>query len=328
MPVIFNSDYKPPLILRNGHINTILPAIFRKVKGIEYKRKRINTNDSDFIDIDISSKGYERTAIILHGLEGNANKPYMKAMAKTCNEAGYDAIAMNLRGCSGDQNLLLSSYHSGKTDDLEFIIQYICKYMKYKQIILIGFSLGGNIVLKYLGEMDKYKPEIIKAGIAISVPCDLKSSAIQLSKFSNKLYLIRFLRSLKKKAIFKIEKFKVTTVNIEQIKSAGNFYDFDNLFTAWVHGFKNAEDYWEKCSSLKFLSAIRIPTYLFFAKDDPFLPFECYPLKEADNNDYLHLELTEYGGHVGFMTHTRFKKPNWHETRVKKLLSEELNALS
>ncbi len=325
MPVIQNRDYKPPFIFKSNHLNTIVPALFRKVNSIEYIRYRIETNDNDFIDIDRSSVNAKTAAIITHGLEGNSHKPYIKGLAKTLNEIGIDAIAVNLRGCSGESNLLLSSYHSGKTDDLGTIIDFVKQKWEYEKIVLIGFSLGGNITLKYVGEQGKGIPDFVKLAVGISVPCDLKSSALYLSKVSNWAYLQRFLLTLKKKALEKIDKFDATTIKREDIKKTKSFFEFDNLFTAPIHGFMDAEDYWAKCSCKQFLSSISIPTLIINAKDDPFLPDECYPYSEANDNPFIFFEVPEYGGHVGFMTKTNFKHHFWHELRIASFLNCKLN---
>ena len=318
-------NYNPPFLLKSKHFNTIIPALFRKVSDINYKRHRIETPDEDFIDFDISTVGANTTAIISHGLEGNSHKPYVKGMVKMLNENGIDAVATNFRACSGEPNRLLSSYHIGKTDDLALLIDYLQTFHRYKNIILIGFSLGGNITLKYLGEMGSKLSSEIKLAIAISVPCDLKASAMQLGTFSNFLYQFRFLRSLKKKALFKIEKFKNSGISSGAIKKCRNFYQYDNLFTAPVSGFNDAEDYWSKCSCKQFLEAIAIPTLIINALDDPFLTPACYPYAEAENNSNIQLEVPRFGGHVGFMSDLRMKKIFWHENLVKMFIKDNIS---
>jgi len=325
MTVIQNHDYKPPFIFKSKHLNTIVPALFRNVNSIKYIRYRIETNDNDFIDLDRSSVNSNTAAIVTHGLEGNSHKPYIKGIAKIMNEIGIDAIAFNLRGCSGEPNRLLSSYHSGKTDDLESIINYVKQKWEYEKIILIGFSLGGNITLKYVGEQGRGIPDFIKLAVGISVPCDLKSSAFHLSKVSNWIYLQRFLRTLKQKALQRMDNFENADIKREDIKKTKSFFEFDNLFTAPIHGFVDAEDYWAKCSCKQFLTSISIPTLIINAKDDPFLPDACYPYSEANNNPLIYFEVPEYGGHVGFMTNSHFKNHLWHEMRISSFLNEMLN---
>lgn len=322
MPIIALNNYKPPLIFRNKHINTIAPALLRKVKGVAYTRHRINTDDGDFIDIDRVSTGSSAVLIISHGLEGNSYKAYVKGSANTAAKIGMDAIAVNLRGCSEEPNKLLSSYHSGKTDDLELVINHCIKKFAYEKIYLLGYSLGGNITLKFVGEKGTSISDKIGGAIGVSVPCDLKSSSVQLSKRANWVYLQRFMRSLKRKALYKIENHKVTTISKNDIKKANNFHDYDDLFTAPVHGFASAEDYYEKCSSKYFLSDIKVPTLIINALDDPFLGKECYPFREARENDFVFLETPKYGGHVGFSNGFPFKEQLWHEKRIATFLQE------
>jgi uncharacterized protein len=324
MPLLRNDNYQPPLPLKNKHLNTITPTLFRKVSGVYYKRYRINTSDNDFIDYDVSTVGSNSAVIILHGLEGNSHKAYVKGIVKEVNAMGLDAIAINQRGCSEEDNLLLSSYHIGKTDDLGLVIDYAISQFKYKKLHLLGFSMGGNMVLKYAGENDGVNSEKVISVTAISVPCHLKSAAYQLSKWSNKLYLFRFLRTLKQKALLKIEKHHEKSLSITKIKAAKSFYEFDNIFTAPVHGFKNAEDYWEKSSSLNYLVNINVPTLIINALDDPFLPPECYPNKIAAHKSNIYLRTPKFGGHVGFMTNLHFEKKLWHEVQTVNFLSEHL----
>jgi len=316
MPIVEAKNYTPPFIFKNRHLNTISPTLFRKVNDIQYKRYRINTPDGDFIDFDRTNLNSSSVLIITHGLEGNSQKAYVKGSARAIAQLGIDTVAVNLKGCSEEPNLLLSSYHSGKTDDLKHIVNHCINEFKYQNIYLLGFSLGGNITLKYLGEQSTKIVNRVKAAVAISVPCDLKSSSIQLNKKMNWIYLQRFMRTLKEKAIYKIEKHNYKLISKKRIINARNFYEFDNIFTAPVHGFIDAEDYWEKCSSRHFLDSIAIPTLVINALDDPFLAEKCYPFDAANNNPNLFLETPKYGGHVGFIDHYPFSEQLWHEKRL------------
>jgi len=324
MPIVQADDYHPPFLFRNKHLNTISPTLFRKVNDIKYRRYRIETTDSDFIDFDISTIKSTSAVIIIHGLEGNSNKAYVKGCAKAVNSIGLDALAVNLRGCSEEDNLLISSYHSGKTDDLELIINYALTKLNYHNIYLVGFSLGGNIVLKYLGENNSRNSKAVIAVVAISVPCDLRSTAYELSKSSNRIYLYRFLRTLKRKALIKIKNHNNTTISPVKIKQAKSFYEFDDIFTAPVHGFTNAEDYWNKSSCLQFLDKIDNPCLIINALDDPFLPQECYPNKIADQKSNIYLHTPKFGGHVGFMTNLHFRKILWNEKQITDFFSKYL----
>ncbi|RMF60073.1 MAG: alpha/beta fold hydrolase, partial [Calditrichaeota bacterium] len=281
MPVIQKSNFHPPVILRNGHIQTIYPSLFRKVYGVQYQRERLETPDGDFLDLDWSIKGNKRLVILSHGLEGNTYRAYMLGMVKALNTAGWDALAWNFRGCSGEPNRLVRSYHSGDTDDLETVIHHAQAKRQWDQIALIGFSMGGNITLKYLGEREKNHPKEIAGVVTLSVPVDLESSAYQLARGVNRIYMIRFLRMLRKKIQIKSQLFPdlISLDGFEQIKS---FKEFDDRYTAPIHGFKDAKDYWTQSSSKQFIPSITVPTLLINAKNDPFLSPECYPIHEAE----------------------------------------------
>ena len=295
MPVIKKITYQPPFFLLNKHIHSIYPVFFRKISGVIFNRERITLRDSDFIDLDLASEGNKKAVILIHGFEGSTNSVYIKAMTRAFLQRGWDAIGMNLRGCSGEANLLFRSYHSGETNDLEEVIQYIIGKETYSQIALVGFSLGGNILLKYLGEKGKNIHNKIKSAVAISVPCDLAKSENAL----NIVYAKWFLKSLipKTKAKLKLFPDNILGTRIPKIKT---IREFDDYFTAPVHGFKNVADYYEKCSSISFISSIKLPTLLLSAQDDPFLAPECFPFDEARNSDYFYLKSPEKGGHVAF----------------------------
>jgi predicted alpha/beta-fold hydrolase len=325
MPVIQNSDFTPSLILKNGHLNTIFSNLFRPKKDINFKRERVFTPDDDFLDLDFSTINSNVLVLIGHGLEGSSNSLYVNSMVTTVNKTGWDAAAINWRSCSGEPNRLYSSYHSGKTEDLDFILQHIFSNYNYKTIFLVGFSLGGNIMLKYAGEKSLDVPFQIKAFAGVSVPCDLKSASENLNKVSNRLYLLRFLKTLKEKIKVKKQNFPESNLNFESIDQVKNFNDFDNLYTAPAHGFENALDYWQKCSCINFLVHIKTPSYLINAQDDPFIPSSCYPYQEALNNPNLYFEAPEYGGHVGFSSSIFQANELYHEIKIIEFFKKQLH---
>lgn len=314
MPIVSNLDYNPPFLFKNAHIQTIYPTLFRKVKGITYERERIDTPDHDFIDLDWARVGADRAVIVSHGLEGHSRRSYVLGMIKAFNVRGWDAVAFNFRGCSGESNRRLRSYHCGATEDLHTVVCHMLNKNRYSRISLVGFSIGGNLTLMYLGrKIDPISP-LIKTAAAISTPCDLKSSSIKLSEKSNKLYMKRFLKMFHGKIRLKMRTMpgRIDDSNYSSIQT---FKEFDERYTAPIHGFSNAEDYWAKCSCKQFLPEIKIPVLLISAQDDPFLAEGCYPVKEAADSPYLFLEMPKWGGHAGFVD---FKTTGeyWHETRV------------
>ena len=316
MPVI-HSSYRSPFFLRNGHLSTIYPTLFRRLDSPSIHRERLELSDGDFIDLDWSHRKHSRLAVIGHGLEGESSAKYMLEMSVALRKRGWDTLAWNCRGCSGEPNRLLRSYHSGVSDDLGHVIDHAIS-KGYQSISLIGFSLGGNIVLKYLGEQgSKLHPEV-KAGVAFSVPCDLTSSSLRLADWDNKIYMSRFMDGLKEKIIQKNNKFP-GKLNLNGIKRIKTFSQFDDRFTAPLNGFLNAPDYWLRASSKPHLDAIQIPSLMIQAANDPFLPEPCFPRKIAKASKSLHLEIPRHGGHVGFVSRG---SEYWSETRCAEFLKE------
>ena len=314
MPVI-KTDYKPPLLFKNRHINTIYSSLFRKTKPLSFKRKRIETIDDDFLDIDFIENGSKKIVILCHGLEGSSDSKYIQATAKLLSLNGYSVAAMNYRFCSGEINRQLVTYHSGKTDDLHVLIKYLLP--NYDSVYLVGFSLGGNLILKYNGDgLFSLSPKI-KANVAISVPVDLKGSSISLKRCENILYRWRFIRTLSKKMHLKHQQFP-NELDVAPLKKVKTLTDFDDFFTSKINGFKDAEDYYLKASSKQFIPNITKPTLLINALDDPFLSESCFPIVEAKENSKFNLMTPSHGGHVGFISEGAFY---WSEYQILNFLN-------
>ena len=318
MPLL-PSDYSPPIIFRSGHLATIYSGLFRRVPKVDYSRERLELPDGDFMDLDwsFSDKKADKAVILLHGLEGDAHRPYMVGSARLFNTQGFDACAVNFRGCSGESNRLFRSYHSGATEDLDAVVNHLVDQKGYRTLYIKGFSLGGNMSLKYLGE-GRELPKALKAAVAVSAPCDLYSSLRQLLSPKNVLYARRFKRHLVAKLKIKHRIFpdKISKGDIRAVKT---LKDFDDIYTSRAHGFKNAMDYYKQCSSLQFLPAITIPTLIINARNDSFLGPECYPEAEARTNAMVFLETPHYGGHVGFFG---LKNEYYTEKRAIKFMQD------
>ena len=321
MPLLAKSSYIPPVGFSNGHIQTIFPYLFRRVRGISYKRKRICTADEDFLDLDWSSVGASKVAIVSHGLEGNSERWYVLGIVRALNRSGWDVLAWNMRGCSGEPNKTVRSYHSGITEDLEAVVEHVTQRGKYHAIGLVGFSLGGNLTLKYLGEQGPEINRAITGAATCSVPCDLASGAEQMAKPSNKIYMKRFTRMLheKIKAKMRIMPDRISDEGYNLIKT---FRQFDDRYTAPLNGFRDAQDYYDRASSRQFIPKITIPTLLVNAKNDPFLSRECYPIEEAETNPSFFLEMPKSGGHVGFIAFNN-RGEYWFESRVVSFLNNQ-----
>ena len=315
MALINASSYEPAVAFKSKHFNTIYRTLFHKIE-LGFRRERMETNDGDFMDIDFSTVDSKKLVIIIHGLEGSSNSKYVTALSQISNEYGFDVAAVNLRGCSGETNRLLSSYHSGKTNDLAEILDYVEKEKNYESYHIVGYSLGGNLLLKYMGESRTDYSSKLKGAVGVSVPCDLKGSSQAIAKFWNMVYMQRFLISLKKKTRIKLEQFPENDLKKEAILNAKNFLDFDNYFTAPVNGFEDANDYWKQNSCTQFLDGIKIPSLLVTASDDPFLTDSCIPVRQAKANKYFHLEVTKYGGHVGYNSNFENGSGFWLERRI------------
>jgi uncharacterized protein len=320
MPVIKNSTYHAPAWAPGGHLQTILPALFRKKSDPGFVRERISTPDEDFLYLDWIRKGNKKLAILSHGLEGNSQSGYILGMAKMLGDNGYDVLAWNHRMCTGEVNLAPRMYHSGNSDDLRVVINDVIINDVYTEIVLIGFSMGGNITLKYLGEKNEKIAKKIKKAVVFSVPVDLAASGKQLARYSNRIYLHRFLRSLKHKIVQKHAQNPGIISNIKMLQSVKNFDDFDEYFTAPLHGFKGAKDYYAKSSSKRFLPDIKIPVLIVNAKNDPFLSPECFPYDEAERNPNIFLETPSTGGHVGFFE-AKLNGIYWSEKRTVQFLN-------
>ncbi|GGG53002.1 YheT family hydrolase [Hymenobacter glacieicola] len=303
MPLVPRSSYQPPFYLFNGHLQTIVPSLWRSVPDVCYQRERVETEDGDFLDLDWSRLPTElltdALGIVSHGLEGDASRPYVRGMVRALNQAGMDALAWNYRSCSGEMNRLLRSYHLGDTDDLDFVVRYALGTGRYRRVFLTGFSAGGNVTLKYLGENPDRVPPQVKRAAVFSVPTDLKSSSHHIARPENRIYLKRFMKTLRAKMRQKAALLP-GQVDLTDIDALQDFPQFDDRFTAPMHGFKSADEYYEHASSGRYLAGIRVPTLLVNAQNDPFLPPSCFPREVATRSSYVYLETPADGGHVGF----------------------------
>ncbi len=297
MPLIKGDDFKPHGMFKNGHFNTFVPYVFGTVPDVSYSRIRLDTPDNDFLDIDFSRRGSKRLVILCHGLEGSSKSGYVLLFADYFNKNKWDVVAMNYRGCSGETNRKLQMYNSGSTGDLDLVVHHVLPH--YEEIILVGFSLGGNIVLKYLGEEIFDISPKIKTAIAISAPVNLADASQALLKWENIFYQWKFLVSLSMK-IWKKKKQYPNEINRRLLLRSTNLYKFDNNFTAPIFGYRDADDYYAQNQAIQWLQNIHVPALIINAKDDPFLGPECYPYELIKELDNVNLCAPEYGGHVGF----------------------------
>jgi len=319
MPLIGNSSYRAPLWLPGGHLQTVFPALFRQPPHVTTRRERLELSDGDFIDLEWSGRSRPRLAILSHGLEADTRTDYIQGMAAALIHHGWDVLAWNFRGCGEGPNRLLRMYHSGATEDLHEVISHAISRHPAENIDLIGFSLGGNLILKYLGERPAVLPPQLHRAVAFSVPCELACSSRQLALRSNRLYMERFLRKMRAKIRAKDLMFP-GQLELAGLRRIRTFQEFDDRYTAPIHGFLDAADYWARNSCRQFLPAIRLPTLLVNALNDPFLGPGCYPSEEAAASEHFHFEAPAAGGHVGFCPESG-GQVYWSEARVIEFLA-------
>jgi predicted alpha/beta-fold hydrolase len=239
--------------------------------------------------------------LVIHGLEGNSDRKYVRGLLDLAAERSWRGVALNFRGCSGSPNRAPRLYHSGETSDLDWVVGELAKRDPGAPILPVGVSLGGNVLLKWLGEEGGRAPDEVRAAVAISVPFDLAAAAAKMSRRLGRLYSRFFLKTLKQKALLKARQYP-ELLDAEAIRRARNWLQYDGAATAPLHGFKDAEDYWGQSSSISYLKRIRRPALLIGARDDPFIPESSLPHDIAEGSEWLHAEFSPHGGHAGFVT--------------------------
>ena len=300
MPIIISTYQKPPAYLFNGHLETIVPSLSRRVDGVVYRRSKIDTPDGDFLFLDWSKVGSKKLLIISHGLEGDSMRHYALGLVKIFNQNGIDVLAWNNRTCGGEMNLKPILYHHGASYDLESVVNHVLAQDEYEEIFLSGISMGGAQTLKYLGEKGSDLPTKITKAAVYSAPCNLASSAATLKLRSNFFYKSRFLGKLKKKIEAKALQFP-DLIDLDLLRSVDDFDAFDTLFTAKLHGFKDAADFYQSASAHNWMPHIEIPVLILNALNDPLLGRECFPIQLAESKPNIYLEMPKRGGHTGFV---------------------------
>lgn len=310
--------YHPPLWLRSGHLQSVWPSLFRRVGLISPETEVLSTPDDDELHLDWYRKGANRLAIISHGLEGHSRRPYVLGLARALLAQGWDVLAWNFRSCGGTMNRQPRFYHSGATGDLGLVVEHALQ-RNYRSVSLSGFSMGGNLALLYLAQQSGGIDPRVNGAVTFSVPCDLAGSADMLALPSRRIYMQRFLKDLGAKMAEKSRRFP-GLIDIEGFDRIRTFHEFDDRYTAPLHGFRNAADYWSQCSALGRLGEIRVPTLIVNALDDPFLSARCFPRQPRDLGDWVRLEAPRWGGHVGFVERAS-DGLYWSEKRARAFLA-------
>lgn len=310
-----DKKFKPSWWLPGPHFQTLWPFLFTPRGKQNLQRERFELPDGDFVDLDWAHDTSGPLVLILHGLEGSSSSSYIRRLIPVLNKPGFQPVVMHFRGCSGEPNRLLRAYHAGDTQDLAEVVLRLRKRYPDRMICAIGFSLGGNVLLKWLGETGSNNP--LSAAAAVSTPFDLNAAADRLESGVSKIYQRYLLQALRSGQIRKVRHNKKSvTLSETAIRRLRTLREFDDCVTAPIHGFKDAQDYYSQVSSRQWLRYIDVPTLLIQALDDPFFMANGIPGKE-ELSPSIHLEVTRKGGHVGFVSG---KLPGltqpWLETRL------------
>ena len=292
--------------------------MFRQLPKLRFERERLELADGDFMDLDWSRRGSRKLLIVLAGLEGKSNSLYSRAVISYFNERGWDCLGPNYRGCSGEPNRLLRGYHMGVSDDVATVVEHALATGDYDTVAIAGYSLGGNLALKYLGERAGELPGELLGIVSFSAPMDFEASCTRLSQWYNYHFLKYFMFPLNFKAWKKGRQFP-GQVKYRRWFVAGDFLEFDRDFTAPTNGFPDVETYYRQSSCLRVLDQIRTPALVVAAEDDTFISKNCYPYESARDHEWITLEVSEYGGHCGFIRRF-FEKTYWMEERAFEFL--------
>jgi predicted alpha/beta-fold hydrolase len=310
--------------LPGPHLGTVYASVARPFPRPRFRRERWDLPDGDFVDVDRLDGASRRAPVLVisHGLEGNSRASYVRGLAAAASRRGFAVAAWNFRGCSGEPNRLLRQYHSGDTGDLGAVVARLSAEDPDRPIALAGFSLGGNQLVKWLGERGDDLPAAVRSAVAISVPFDLALCATALDGpgFWPWMYRERFLRRLRRKALRKAADHP-GRIDAAAVRRTTTFSAYDGLVTAPLHGFASAEDYWTRSSSAQFVAGVRRPLLLLSADDDPLVPACSLPVYIAGRNPAVTLEVTSGGGHVAFVSGAPFRPVFWAEERAMDFLS-------
>jgi uncharacterized protein len=299
---IILTPYRAPHWLPGGHLQTIYAYCLPQPHFFEFRRQRWETPDGDFVDLDwLDEFGSTALIVLFHGLEGCSRSHYALSLANELRRQNCPGVIVHYRGCSGEANRLARSYHAGDSAEVGWILRRLRDENPQRRLYVAGISMGGNDLLKWLGEEGSSAVKIIDRAAAVSAPLDLRSAAQRLDVGWNKqIYTRDFLRGMRRKVLAKISTHELE-LNPSSVRAARTFREFDNLYTAPIHGFKDAEDYWMRSSSKPWLKGIRVPTLVINARNDPFFPADALPAPEEVSNAVT-LEYPESGGHVGFVS--------------------------
>jgi predicted alpha/beta-fold hydrolase len=293
--------YRAPRWLPGGHAQTLYAALGAPRPRVAYRRERWDTPDGDFIDIDWLAGGAARAPLVVlfHGLEGGSRSHYALALMHVALGRGWRGAVVHFRGCSGEPNRLARAYHSGDSAEIDWVLRRMRRLAGGPSLYAVGVSLGGNALLKWLGEQQQAAAAVITAAVAVSAPVDLAAAGDALDSGFSRVYARHFLATMKRKSLAKLERFP-GLFDAARVRAARTLREFDDLVTAPLHGYSGTDDYWRRASSKPLLARIALPALLLNARNDPFLPARALP-RAHEVSPQVALEFPAAGGHVGFV---------------------------
>ena len=319
--MIVDSSFRPAPWLKNPHLQTLWAGLVRRQPELDYRRERLDLPDGDFVDVDWTLGDSGPIVVVLHGLTGSIESKYARGLMNAIHDRGWRAALMNFRGQSGEPNRLARGYHSGDTGDLDFLVKTLREREPETPLAVVGYSLGGNVTLKWMGEQGENAP--VKTAVAVSPPFDLSISARAINSGLSRGYQNKLIGEMRKAAETKFANVE-PPIELPDLKELRDFFSFDDAVTAPLHGFRDAAHYYEVSSCNRYLKDIRIPTLVLHAVDDPFMSPVIVPT-ERMLSDAVTLELSRYGGHVGFVSADRMGRPvYWLEQRIPEHLEQFL----
>ncbi len=324
MNLELKSTFKPAIALRNGHLQTLFPALFRKLKSPKVEIETFELSDGDFLECYWYEKPQEHEhkdiVILFHGLAGSFDSPYIGGMMHALKAAGKSSVVMHFRGTSGKMNRKARSYHSGETGDAKAWCETLSKRYPNSRLCGVGYSLGGNMLLKLLGEWGEHSP-LYKA-VSVSAPMQLDICVKRMNIGFSKVYQSHLMKNLKRLLIEKYNQHdmeKKIGISVKGVSKLQSFWEFDDIYTGPIHGFSGADDYYQKSSSRQYLKTITTPTLILHALDDPFMTPQIVP-DPSELSDSIELEISEHGGHVGFVGGSVLNPEYWLEKRIVQFL--------
>jgi uncharacterized protein len=317
--------YRAPAWLPGGHLQTIYAVLFVRRPRVHFRRERWELPDGDFLDADwVDGPADAPLVVLFHGLEGSSRSHYARSLMHHVRQLGWRGVVIHFRGCSGEPNRLPRAYFAGDSLEIDAIIRKLRNLHARQAMYVVGVSLGGNALLKWLGETGEQARGMVTAACAVSAPLDLTASGYALDQGINRhVYTRYFLASLKRKALAKSIRYP-GLIDQTKIRKASRLWAFDTHYTARVHGFEDADDYWGKNASKPWLKHIAVPTLVINARNDPFLPSRALPSRQ-EVSDHVALEFTQDGGHVGFTSGPFPGNQNWMPRRVLAFFTAQPN---